>query len=271
MKILLTGGTGFIGSYLKTHLTEHEVYAPARQELDLLDADAVKAHLQTNCYNAVIHTAVVAREQVKETNNPEVSEKILTMFDNFYQNRHCFTTFINFGSGAEFGLDNNIENVSEDEVVNYIPKEGYGFAKNQITRKILETRDFYNLRLFSCLDSSEPKERLLKRFLKAYNEVGTFEVDQERDVDFFSLHDVAIVVNAVLAGTIKHADLNLTYPCKLRIGDTLAKYCAIHKLNPSAVRVTGLGEHHYTGSGCRLKSYNLPLEGMDQALRNYKV
>lgn len=71
---------------------------------------------------------------------------------------------MSFGSGAEFGLDRDINNFSERQLLNYFPVESYGFSKNVIARTILNTENFHNLRLFSCFHSTESERRLLKKF-----------------------------------------------------------------------------------------------------------
>ena len=47
MKILITGGSGFIGrSLIKALNQEHEVFSPSSQELDLTNSYDVEKYLQ---------------------------------------------------------------------------------------------------------------------------------------------------------------------------------------------------------------------------------
>ena len=59
MKILITGTNGFIGRNLKEYFQDKDdVFAPKRQELDLLDSEAVYAYLEKGRFDAVLHCAV---------------------------------------------------------------------------------------------------------------------------------------------------------------------------------------------------------------------
>ena len=54
-RLLITGGSGFIGRNLAEQLAgDHEVMAPPRAELDLLDDQAVAAYLSRHAFDVVI-------------------------------------------------------------------------------------------------------------------------------------------------------------------------------------------------------------------------
>ena len=61
-RVLLTGGGGFLGSFLRERLegvAPAALFAPRRSELDLLDGAAVRAYLRQNRPHLVIHAAAV--------------------------------------------------------------------------------------------------------------------------------------------------------------------------------------------------------------------
>lgn len=270
MKLFLTGSTGFLGSHLKQHLmSHHEVMAPTHRELDLADPVAVEAYLKQEYFDAVIHTAVAGREQVQDQNHNIVDQN-LQMFFNLYSNRDHYNTFISFGSGAEFGLDRNIDQFSEDKLLECFPKESYGFSKNIIARTIRNTEHFYNLRLYSCFHDSESDKRLLKKFIKSVNNDEVFYIDNDRYVDFISLDDVAIVVDAVLSGLITDNDLNIVYADKLKVSELLTRYCELHDIDPGYVKVASNSQLNYTGDGSKIQDYVLNLLGLNKSLRNYR-
>ena len=59
--MLITGGSGFIGrnlvQWFRNAESAHEVQAPTRAELDLTDANAVRAYLERHRFDVVIHAA----------------------------------------------------------------------------------------------------------------------------------------------------------------------------------------------------------------------
>jgi GDP-L-fucose synthase len=61
-RVLLTGGGGFLGGFLREEILRRSpaaLLSPRRRELDLLDAGAVRAYLAANKPNLVVHAAAV--------------------------------------------------------------------------------------------------------------------------------------------------------------------------------------------------------------------
>ena len=270
MKILVTGASGFIGKYLTTHLSNnHEVSSPSSRELDLTDTISVNKFFKDRQFDIVIHAAVRGRNNVQDFNSP-VSNDIVNMFVNLVNNRSHFTTLINFGSGAEFGLDRNVYSCNEDDILDIIPKESYGLGKNLIARTMRSMSNFYNLRIFSCFDPSEDSNRLITKFKQSIERGDAFELDQDRYVDFVSLHDIAVVVDAVLNNQLLYNDVNIVYQDKMLVSDILFAYCKIHGIDTSQLVITGRTNKHYTGNGDRLARHNLNLQGIIPTLQRYK-
>tara|TARA_Y100001968_G_scaffold123744_1_gene112774 strand:- start:1591 stop:2511 length:921 start_codon:yes stop_codon:yes gene_type:complete len=59
MRVLLTGGTGMVGSNLKEHklARNHCVLSPSRKELDLSNKNQIRSYLKANCPEYIIHAA----------------------------------------------------------------------------------------------------------------------------------------------------------------------------------------------------------------------
>ena len=90
MRILLTGGSGFIGRNLNEYLSrEHEVLAPSHSKLDLSDDLAVNAWFHDHTVDAVIHGAVRPGHRAAQDPSRQVWNN-LRMFFNIERNRDRF-------------------------------------------------------------------------------------------------------------------------------------------------------------------------------------
>jgi UDP-glucose 4-epimerase len=269
MRILLTGGTGFIGRYLKQHL-KHDVIAPASTEINLLDLNSVTEFLKSQQFDAVVHCAVMGRESVYAI-DPKIEENNLRMFYNLALNKEHYDKFINFGSGAEFDIDTDICETSEEEIWIRNPKHSYGRSKNVIAKFVQTIPNFYNLRIFGCFDRSESANRLLKLFVKKCQLNEPLLIPRDRLFDMVSAQDLLTVVEAVLAKQIHDNDLNIVYNKKYYLSEIVKMYAQLHNLNSELIQVSGHEENSYTGNGTRLNQYQLPLLGLEQSLKIYNI
>ena len=101
MKVLVTGASGFIGSYLAKHLFSYDVHAPTSSELNLLDGQAVVEYCFTHKFDTVVHCAAVGRDTPRAIDNTIVSDNV-SMFVNLAHCRKSFGKLIHFSSGADF-------------------------------------------------------------------------------------------------------------------------------------------------------------------------
>ena len=67
MRILLTGGRGFVGTTLREALESvHEIVAPARSELDVTDSPAFDDAVAHGRFDAIVHAAIQGGPGVME-------------------------------------------------------------------------------------------------------------------------------------------------------------------------------------------------------------
>ncbi len=159
MNVLVTGGSGFIGRNLTEQLRgKYAISAPASSDLDLLDADAVRAYLDRNAFDVVIHAATWNATRNSPKDVSRVLENNLRMFFNIARCDGRYGKLIHFGSGAEYDKRHWIPKMNEDYFDTHVPVDEYGFSKYIMAKYIASSDRIYNLRLFGVFGKYEDWE-----------------------------------------------------------------------------------------------------------------
>lgn len=266
MKILLTGASGFIGSYLFEKLDkDYEVLIPSSATLNLIDSESVDQYFDREQPEYIIHCAAVGRDSPWMIDDTIVMKNVKMMANLIRQKKKM----IHFSSGADFSIDTPLIEIPEKQLMNYLPKQSYGMSKNLCAR-LAFTHDWcYNYRVFSVIHDTESPKRLLKQFLSHIKEGKRFVVEGDRYVDFIGLNDIYIIVKHTLEAIRMPKDMNLVYSTKYKISDILNMYCELHNISKEHFRVSSNSEIYYTGNSKFLQSTNIELDGMRKTLENY--
>jgi UDP-glucose 4-epimerase len=194
MKLLIIGGTGFIGKNLKQYFEgkeDFEVYAPTRQELDLFDDKACLDFVKKLKPDLVIHSAV------------DISsvENTLKVFFNIYSTKDYFGHMVQIGSGAEYDKRAYEPRMKESLFKKSIPIDTYGLGKFCIAN-VLENNEknkVTNLRLFGIFGRYEDYSR---RFISnnICNSLAGLPVSLNRNMlfDFIWVDDFSRFLHSVL-------------------------------------------------------------------------
>ena len=266
MKLLITGGSGYIGKYLVKYYTEygHHVLAPTSSELDLTDLTATEQYMAAHPVDCVINCAFYGREIIHD---PDDNFYIINMamFGNLLNQSTHYKKFVHLGSGYEYDNERNIDFADEDDIFHVDPKQPYAMLKNTQAKLLAERDNCYNIRLFGLTHYSEPRNRFFQRLLN--DDVVT--ISEDRRHDFFNLEDVPTVIDLVLNNQIKHKAINCVYENKYTLSQQAKIFCDIKGLDYNKVVVEGSSTRGYTGSNLRIKEYNLPLLGLELAFLGY--
>ncbi len=158
MNIFITGSNGFIGShfkeYLKTSYKNYNLFTPSSKELDLHNEKQVDSYVLSNKIDIIIHLA--NRGGGRDTlDMKNVTEYNLRMFFNIAKHEKNVKKIISFGSGAEYGKHKPIVEVKEEDYLQELPLDEYGFYKSIASRYIEKSEKMVQLRIFGAYGEME--------------------------------------------------------------------------------------------------------------------
>ena len=239
-KVLITGASGFIGKNLLEGLAEdYAVYAPGRNELNLLDV--------------IIHSANTNNTRNKQTTAYDSLDGNLRMFFNLERCHDSFGKMYYFGSGAEYANRHYSPSMKEEYFGTYMPQDSYGFSKYIMSRTCENSKNIYDLRLFGVYGKYEEWERrfisnAICRVLKGKD----ITIRQNVYFDYLWIDDLVDIMKWFIEHEPKHKQYNVCRGSKIDlyslagiVKETLSSNCDI------LVGEEGL-KPEYTGDNRRL-------------------
>lgn len=277
MKILITGGSGYIARNLKRLLINkgHNILSPSHSELDLLNSDNLSRYLRENQFDAIIHTATKGGKRTGNDTFENTYVPNMLMFENICCCRpNPDIPIITFGSGAEFDRRRSIKNEYASSILFSWPIDPYGLSKNIITRRaITYMPNVWVLRLFGCFNYDEDNTRFIKSCILSIKENRPIIVHQQKTMDFFFLDDIVPVIERIFTTNLSSdsnfpKNVNLTYNQKHGLVG-VAQLIA-HQMNKSnheiIIEQDGCSPE-YTGDGQQLADTGIPLVGLKEGIR----
>ncbi len=156
MKVLLTGGSGFIGRNLAEYLGgRYSIAAPTSSELNLLDENCVREYLRAGHFDVVVHTATTRSNRRIGRCAPTCSTATAGCFLTWRAAGLYFGKMLHFGSGAEYSRAGLPARVSESYFDTHVPTDPYGFSKYICTKYAATTDNIFVLRLFGVFGKYE--------------------------------------------------------------------------------------------------------------------
>ena len=209
--VLITGGSGFIGRNLVESLNgEYQILSPSRQELDLLDEQAVRRYFREHYIDVVVHSATTpGHRNAKPVADLAVRNQ--KMFFGLARNRDRYGKFIFLSSGAVYDMRHYLPHMKEEYFDTHVPADEHGFSKYVCAKYIEETDKILELRLFGVFGKYEDYQiRFISNAICKTIMGLPITIKQNRRFDYLYVDDLSTIVNYFIRHDAPHKTYNVT-------------------------------------------------------------
>lgn len=252
MKILITGGNGYVGSSLYNNLlNEFDVIKITRSDFDLRNISSMLNFFNDKYFDVVINCASKGGSRLEK----DEWGIFVNNVDIFYNLMHCsehFGKLINFGSGA-----------SKYDFLN-----PYGLSKLTIEKTISTHPKFYNINIFAVFDENESDSRFIKTNMRNYVNKDPMEIFVNKKMDFIYMSDFISIVKYYILNDNSPKEIDCTYPETKTLVDitNMINELADHKV---PILRTGYAVDHYCENyHGKYTPINLNYIGLNQGIKN---
>lgn len=250
MRLLITGSNGYIGRSICQTLRSHnyEIVNINRTVCDLRDSLSVKSFFAKHSFfDCVIHTAAVIVGEKIQADNVDILKDNISMFYNLYKHRDQFSKFISLGSGAELLGSNS----------------PYGMSKKMIRNIILETDNFFNMRIYGIFDHMELNTRFIKANILRYIYKNPLIVYKNKYMDFIYMQDFINLLVYYLSNNAPK-EIDCVYRQKYKLSDIANLINKLNTYNVDIIINNHQQDQPYCGEANELISYM----GLENGIKN---
>jgi GDP-L-fucose synthase len=269
MKILITGGSGFIGRNLVEYLgSRHELLVPARSELNLVDEESVNSFFRRHKVDVVIHTAGKPGHR-----NTSDSSGILyadtRMYFSLMHNRERFDKLLITGSGAVYDIRNYRPKMKEEEWKDHIPEDEHGFFRYVTAHHIEASPGVVDLRLFGIFGKYEDYAiRFISNAICKTLFDMPITIKQNRIFDYLYINDLFPIIEFFVNNDVRYHEYNVTPDKAVSLRCLAERILAVAgKDLPILIAQEGMGLE-YSGDNSRLRQElpNFTFTAIDDAI-----
>lgn len=253
MKVLITGGTGFIGKNLVEHLSKnHTLLVPNHRELDLFDEKSVRQYLSRNVADVIIHTA--GKPGHRNAQDPTgVFYADCFMFYNLIRNRDSFGKLLITGSGAIYDMRYYLPKMKEEYSGTHMPVDEHGFFRYVTSHCMGTDNRVIDLRIFGVFGKYEDYAiRFISNAICKTLFNLPITIKQNRRFDYLYVEDLLPVMEYFIHNDSRYNAYNVTPDNSVEL-NTIAEMVRRRsgKDIPIIVAQPGLGLE-YSGDNARL-------------------
>jgi UDP-glucose 4-epimerase len=255
-KILLTGGSGFIGKNItESYLAEkYQIIAPKRADLDVSSDESVRNFFRKNEFDVVIHSACKPGHR-NAADLGGVFYANSRMFFNLEKYSDRFAKMINIGSGAIYDMRYYQPKMKEEYFGENIPADEHGLCKYVTGKYIKKSSSIIDLHVFGIFGKYED---YAIRFISNAICKTLFDlpitIKQNRKFDYIYVDDLMPVLEFFTEHDSSHRSYNLTPDSSISLLEIAEIIRKISKKNLEIkVAEPGFGLE-YSGDNSRLKT-----------------
>ncbi len=210
-RILVTGGTGFVGSHTIHFLKKRgfDVVAPARAEMDVLDADSVTRTMRRVAPTHVLNLAWIATPGVyqESPDNEQWKDASMHLFREAIANDA--TRIVGAGSCFEYTWPDTP--CTEDSTPTDNATTFYGQMKNECRKELMTLADEKGVsaawpRIFFLYGPGEPEKKLIANVITTLLKDETAQCTHGNQVrDFSYAKDIGSAIAAVADSDVRGA------------------------------------------------------------------
>lgn len=269
-KILLTGGSGFIGrNILESFLSEkYDITAPSHTQLDVADTAQVDAFFRTHTFDVVLHTAT--KPGHRNAKDPtRLFYTNMRMFENLARHTGQFGKLINFGSGAVYDIAADNRLVTEDQIGLRCGTDEHSFCKYAVHKRIETLPNVIDLNIFGIFGKYEDWQiRFLSNAICKTLFNLPITLRQNRRFSYLYVDDLMPVLDYFIMHDTAHKSYNITPDEETEL---LGAAHLIERLSGTTAGIRVAQEGYglsYSGSNARLRAEipGLTFTPLEQAL-----
>ncbi len=271
MRILVTGGSGFIGRNLVEQLSDvHEILAPRHAELELVDSDAVECYLRAHPVDVIIHSATKpGHRNAKDPTGLLFANT--RMFANLARCLQPSQRLIFLSTGAVYDMAHYAPRMGEEYFDTHVPVDETGYSKYLCAKYVELMPNAIELRPFGVFGKYEDWEiRFISNAIcKALFDLP-ITIKRNRHMDYVYVDDLVEVIARFLDRWPSESAYNVTGDASFELVELAERVRAISgKDVPIEVAAPGM-DREYTGDNRRLRDAlpDLAFTPIDTAIRH---